>query len=63
MWGIQRRPTIVRDDVQLGERESRRQEPVSSPVSTSAGPTFLRRVRSDSDFMAARTGRPSWVAP
>ncbi|BFO18072.1 hypothetical protein SHKM778_44600 [Streptomyces sp. KM77-8] len=41
---------------------SRRQEPVSRPVSISAGPTFLRPIKSGSDFNAFRTGRPSGVA-
>lgn len=37
----------------------RRQEPVSRPVWISAGPIFLRPIKSGSGFKAFRTGRPS----
>ncbi len=45
------------------ESTSRRQDPASRSVSISADPTFLRPIRSGSDFSAFRTGRPSGVAP
>ncbi len=41
----------------------RRHDPASSSVSISAGPTFLRPIRSGSDFNAASTEAPSGVAP
>lgn len=41
----------------------RRHEPTSRDVSISSGLTFLRPIRSGSDFSALRTGRPSGVAP